>query len=235
MKALLLLLTLALAAAAPAAQAQSNVYKLGDRSVFIPAPEGFAEATSRSPTIKQFFEATEASALDLLAVHVPNDVMARIERGQFENLDFYTKVSVSKDLRASTTTPAFFADLVSHLRASHIKMLKGPALMEERKRQNKALTELLKEETRFDFANPVSLGDIESTATSYGALLLIKVSLQSGAEKKQKTLASAVCAVLVKGRLVWVYAYKGFDTDKDADDLRAFTKRWLGEIVRANQ
>ncbi len=235
MKALLLLLTFALAAAPAPAQGPSNVYKMGDQSVFIPAPHGFAEATSRSPAVKQFFEATEAPALDLLAVHVPNDVMAKIERGQYEDLDFYTKVSVSKSLRAGGTTPAFFADMVSHLRASHIKLLNGPAMMEQRKHQNKALTELLREETRFDFANPVSLGDIESTPNSYGALILMKVSFKSGAETSQKTLASGVCAVLVKGRPVWVYTYKVFNTDKDAEDLRAFTKRWLGEIVRANR
>lgn len=238
MKTLLLLLPLlAFGAASARAQAAADTYALGDRTVVIPPPPGFVEATSRSEVLKKFFEAAEATALDTLAVHVPTANMERFERGDYHDLDFYTKVSVSKSLRAEASTPAYFAALVARLRAENARIfdVNSAHMRDQLKAHNKSLSEFLKEDTRLSLSQPVTLGEIESTPSSYGALLLTKATFHVGDERKVKMLASGASAVLVRGRIVWVYTYKVFNTDKDADDLRAFTKRWLGEIVRANR
>ena len=239
----LLLLLLLHATPAPAQTAGARpgaasdvLFRMGAREVSVPPPAGFIEAASRSQSLKEFFQATEAPALDLLAIHVPSEVMDRIARGEHAEMDFYTKVSVAKNLREREIAPQFFAEIVSELRANSARLLdlNSPGMQAQLKSQNKNLSELLREETRVDLSQPVYLGEVESTPNSYGMLIIMKVNLQSGGAQARKTLVSAACAVRVRERVLWVYAYKTFKSDADVDALRSFTKRWLADIIRAN-
>lgn len=220
----------------PASRASEHLYRMGDRSVSIPPPQGFVEASSRSENVKKVFEATEATALDMLAVHVSAEVMEKIARGEYPELEFYTKVSVPKRLRSVEQSQADFSNIVSYVRANNAKVFdfKSPEMQSQLKHQNKSLSELLKEDTRFDLSQPVNLGEIENTANSYGVLLLTKLKIQSDSKQLEKVLVSGASAVRVKNRLVWIYTFRTFNSDKDADILRDFTKRWLADIVRAN-
>jgi hypothetical protein len=234
--ALLLLLASACAAAAQTPAPPADAYALGDRKVFIPPPAGFVEATSRSEKIKKFFAATESPELDLLAVHLPAADMERMARGEVFDLGFYTKVSVSKRLRAADSPREYFAQLVAHLRANSPKVLdfKRPEMQSQLKHMNKGLSEMLKENAEIDLSQPVNLGEIQNTARSFGLLLLLQVKFAAGGAQTEKMLVAGTSAVWVRDRIVWVYTYRAFNSDKDADDLRAFTRRWLAEIVSAN-
>ena len=221
----------------PAPNASEHLYKMGEKSVSIPPPEGFVEATSRSEEVKKFFEAAEVEAMDMLAVHVPSEIMAKIERHEYPDFEFYTKVSVSKSFRDVAQSQDDFSKIVAYLRENNAKVFdfKSPEMQSQLQKQSKSLSELLKEDTRFDLSQPVSLGEIESTPDSFGLLLLTKVKFQIGGEQKEKMLVSGASAVRVKSRLVWIYTYKVFNTDKDSDILKDFTKRWLADILRANK
>lgn len=220
----------------PASGASEHLYRLGDHDVSIPPPEGFVEAASRSEELKKFFEATEAKELDTLAVHLPAEVMEKVARGEHPFLEFYTKVSVSKQLRSMDQSQADFSGIVSYLRANNAKLfnLKSPEMQSQLKQQNKNLTELLKSDAKFDLSQPVSLGEIESTENSYGVLMLMKLKLNVGDEQLEKMIIGGTSAVRVKNRLVWIYTYRVFNSEKDSDVLRDFTKRWLADILRAN-
>lgn len=238
MKSALLALPLlfALAGAAAAQAPPEGTYRMGDREVSIPPPAGFVEATSRSAFVKRFFDATEAPALDLLAVHLPAEDVAKLARGESPALNLYTKVSVSKNLRAVDSTPEYFSQLVAYLRANSSKVFdfNRPELRAQLKHQNKGLSEVLKEQAQLDLSQPVNLGEIVNTPNSFGILVLMKTKFEAGGKQAEKMLVAGTSAVRVRGRVVWVYTYKGFDSEKDADELRAFTRRWLADIVRAN-
>lgn len=234
---------LLLAACAPrtAAQAQAqappaNLFHLGSVDVSVPPPAGFVEASSRSSVVKELFLATESTQLDLLAVHVPADEMERISRGEYRGLEFYAKVSVSKALRVTNSTREDYAKFIAYLRSNSSKVfdLKSPRMREQLRHQNEGLTEVLKEKTTVDFSQPVNIGEIEDTPDSHGLMMLMKVAFQSGAERKEKMVVAGVSSVLVKNRIVFTYTYRDYKSESDADELRAFTKRWLAEILRAN-
>ena len=231
-----LLLLAALAAAAAAQAPSGDTYRLGDREVSIPPPAGFVEATSRSPFVKKFFEATEAPALDLLAVHLTTADMEKIARGEYSNLGFYTKISVSKNLRVRDVSQEYFSRLVATMRANSEKLLdfNRPEMRAQLKHQNKGLSDLLKENAQMDLSQPVKLGEIEGTPNSFGLLMLIKVTFGTGGEQNETMMVVGSSAVRVRGRVVWVYTYRAFKSDRDADELRAFTQRWLADILRAN-
>jgi hypothetical protein len=238
MKSLLLsLLLLAASTAGAAAQTPAgNSFRLGDREVSIPPPGGFVEAASRSEAVRKFFTATESPALDLLAVHLPSDVMEQVARGEPRNFEFYTKVSVSKAFREKDSSREDLASIVSALRANASKLLdfNRPEMRKQFRHQDKGLTDLLKKDTKLDLSQPINLGEIDSAPDSYGMLLLMKVKFQSGSYQNEVLLVGGVSMVRVRSRLVWIYTYRKFDSEKDADVLRAFTKQWLAEILRAN-
>ena len=220
----------------PAPASSNQLYTLGNRDVSIPPPKGFVEATSRSEDVKRVFEATEAAGLDTLAVHVPADVMEKIIWGERPELEFYTKVSVAKILRNVDSSQADFAKGVSYLRANNARMFDftRPEFQSQFKKQNEGLSELLKRDTKIDLAQPASLGEIENTRNSYGTLLLTKVRIQSGSIDKERILLMGASVVRIRERMVWIYTYRVFNSDKDTDILKAFTKRWLADILRAN-
>jgi hypothetical protein len=236
MKAVLLSLLIAGLAAGAAAQTAApaaDVYRLGDREVVIPAPAGYVEATSRSERIKEFFTKTGSPDSDILAAHNSAEDMERILRGEKFDFDIYTKVSIQKRLRATDVTREDFSQMVAKMRAAAPKALdlKSPGFQADLKRLNEQLDEWL---MRLDLSQPVSLGDFVSTADAYGTLVLLKFKVTNSGGVKERLMVGSVSAVRVRNRLLWVYTYKNFHTEKDADDLRAFTERWLAEIVRAN-
>ena len=232
----LLLVSFALCAAAQTPAPSDRVFKLGDREVSIPPPEGFVEAASRSAELRKFFEAAEAPMLDFLAAHIQAAVMEQFARGELPDLDFYTKVAVSKRLREVTYSREEFSKLVATISSDSPRLLDfdSPEMRALLKQQSKNVSAVIQEHMQASLSKAVSLGEIERTANSYGRLSLTKVTTELGDTRQEKLLLSGGCAVLVRGRVVWVYTYKTFNSERDADELRAFTKRWLAEILRAN-
>jgi hypothetical protein len=234
----LLLVAFAFCAAAqtPAPALSADVFKLGDREVSIPPPEGFVEAASRSAPMKKFFETAEPHQLDFLAAYVPAQVMEQITRGERPVLAFYTRVAISKNLRGVVYSQADFSKLVATLHANSAKALdiNSPEMRAMLKQQSKDVSALRKEHVGVDLSQPVRLGEIERTASSYGTLELVKATFVHGDTRKERMVLSVACVVRVRERLLLVYTYKLFNSEADADTLRDFTKRWVADILRAN-
>ena len=239
MKPVLLSLLLAACAVGAAAQAPApttraaDAYRLGDREVIIPAPAGFVESTSRSERVKEFFTKTEEPDSDFLASHISTEDMERILRGEKFDFGIYTKVSIQKRLRATDIKREDFSQIVANVRANSPRALdlKGPELQAELKRLNKRLDEKL---MQLDLSQPVNLGEFINTADAFGALILVKFKVTGVNGQRERVMVGSVSLVRVRARMLWVYTYKNFHTEKDADDLRDFTERWLADIRRAN-
>lgn len=220
----------------PSGEASSMIVQLGTKSVVIPSPEGFGEAASQLEIAKRFFSATEDPNLDVLAVHMPTETIARIKQGESFDLPFYTKVSISKRNRELDYSSKDFSSLVSHMqsRGGRILDLDSPEMKAKAKAQNKALSELLKQEATLDLSQPVNLGVIENTQNSYGVLILLKVRFQSGSAQKEQLMVSSATFMRLNQRLIFVYTYRIANTKEDTDILRDFTRKWLSQILKAN-
>lgn len=219
------------------AAAPHALFGLGDREVSVPTPEGFVEAASRNGAVRRFFEAAEAPAFDFLGAYLPARVLEQFERGEHvPGLGFYGRGAVAGGLREVAYSQEDFSKLVAALSEDDRKAidLNGPEIRALLKQQNRKLSDLLRGRLRTELSQSVGLGEIERTADSHGRLLLTKAAFERDGTRTEKLLLSGDCAVRVRGRLVWVFTYKVFNSEKDAEDLRAFTKQWLAEIVRAN-
>jgi hypothetical protein len=213
------------------------VYRLGDRDVVIPAPEGFEEASSRVEAVRRSFEATEEPNLEMLAVHVPAEELKRLEGGGTLEMTFYTKVSVARMLKAADYSPSDFRHLISTLEANMAEVYsfddrEMAALMRS---QSRSVSELLERESKVDLSKPVNLGVFARTQNAHATALLVKVKIESGDLKLERLLVCGLALVRVRQRLVFVNTYKALQSAADVDALKKFTLSWLARIQQANE
>jgi hypothetical protein len=229
-------LGLAVSGFAQQAAAVTDTYQIGNKQIVIPSPDGFLEAASQIPLIKQHFTATESSGNDFLAVHIPAEHLQRLKKGEVFDLTFYTKVSVSKSLKALDATEADFAQFVATFKKSF------PALSDPNGKEMKAtlksisenLSNLNKTETTYTLSQPVNVGLIEDNRNAYGALLLTQMKLTTGGNEMVKTLLGGISVVRVRGKIIFIYTYKAFEKEQNIAELQQFSKQWLARIIAAN-
>src|SRR5687767_8467477 len=92
-----LLLALCVFALAATALAQCDSFQIGSKTVNLPPPEGFTEAASRIEGISRRFIAYQMPSRELLGVYVPVDVLPRLAKNREMDLEFFARVSISKN------------------------------------------------------------------------------------------------------------------------------------------
>jgi len=231
-----ILIILALAAAAPFAPAraqQAHVYQLGTKSVAIPPPAGFVEAMSQFEHVANLMKTTEDPGNDVLAAHLPAEMADQVRRGERTQMTFYTKVSVMKILRARDTTEADFASTVAHFEKTGQQVLdiNGPVMKSAVKNLREGLNNAVGTEVPLELRQPQHLGSFQKTKDVYSVMLLMTLKVPEG----EWPVLVGASFVRVRGRLLFVYAYRKFNSEKDAEVLRDFTRQWVTEIVAANR
>ncbi|HEV2802824.1 MAG TPA: hypothetical protein VGW12_20300 [Pyrinomonadaceae bacterium] len=218
-----------------AKESNSN-FQLGNKTVVIPPPGGFEEALSQSEFVKRHFSGTNAADLDLLAVHVPKEVLDKLRVGIKEELPFYTHVTIPKQFREVDFSATDFSAIISYVQSDSGKVfdLSSPEMKSLRDARNKNLTELLEREAKIDFSKPVNLGEIVKTPTIYATLLLIKTKLQVGGLQRDLVFVNGMGIVRVKQRVIFAHTFKIFKSEEDFAMVKEFSKKWLDEIVKAN-
>jgi hypothetical protein len=96
------------------------------------------------------------------------------------------------------------------------------------------LSELLEQETTMNLTQPINLGVIDQTPNSYSAMLMVKVTFQSGNVQKERLLASTATFARINQRLIYIYTYRLVTSKEDIDILKSFAKKWVSQILRAN-
>lgn len=211
--------------------------QLGTQRTKIPAPLGFEEAASQFEKIKSYFTSTEDPGNDVLAVHMPQADCQKLRAGGFGPFNFYTKISIRKGNREREYSAENFAGLVAEFRKSGAKYLdvNSPLMKAAIDRLGKGATEINQEETQIDFSQPVNLGEFDTRPNVYSAMLLLNIKTQSADGEQSVPILGGLSYVRIGQRLVYVYTYRKFESQNDVAMLRDFTKRWIGQILAANQ
>lgn len=213
--------------------ADIDSYALGSQTVRIPTPEGYTEAFARFARIAGRISATEAPGLETLAVHLPNSLIRQIEKGKDPDLDFYTKVSVNKQLRSQETTNEMFASIVAALEKNFESYLdpNGPLMKSVVKNADKGLSERYGRDAGVDVSQIKSLGYFDKQTDVFSAMTVSDVQVFG----KRRTMLSSISIVNANKRLLYIYVYKRLSDDGDVERLRDFTKKWTAAIIAANK
>ena len=247
MKAILLA-SLLLAAAPPAALAQTparaaaprvagRTLRLGAASVEVPTPAGFDEAASQFETVRTYFSATEDPNNEMAAVHLPAAAVAQLGRGEAPDMSFYTKVSVNKGLKEVDFDASKFASVISTFERQGVKLLDpaNPELRAKLRRVEEVASSVTGGAAKMSLSAPELLGEFNRTPNVYGVMLSARVTIRSGEATKEVPMLCAASFVMVRSRLIYVYAYRRFNSDADLTVLKDFARKWADQIVAANR
>ena len=215
------------------AAATTDSYVLGSRTIRIPAPHGFVDVVPRFDQITARFIATESPNNDMLAVHVENSMAPTLQKGESPALDFYTKVSVSKRFKTVDISVADFKAMVVSFEKESPSLLdsNGPVMKAIVQHSNKGLSELSGTKVEIEMDQPTNLGYFDKRSDIYSAMILFKLK----DPQMPLPMLCGISYVRVNSRLLFVYTYRKFTSERDVDALRDFTKKWTAAIIAANK
>jgi hypothetical protein len=212
---------------------QSYEYQLGARRVVIPPPAGFVDAFTRAEDLAKILTATESPSNEVLAAHVSLEDLNRMNRGEQAGVTFYTKVSVLRSAKTQDISEAQYAALVAKLEStvSQVLDINGPTMKSAVRNMRGGLSEVTGQDVQLDLEQPQNLGSFEKTKDVYSTMLLMVLKGPRG----KLPLVGAASFVRVNNRLLFIYTYRKFNSEKDVEVLRDFTREWLRQIMAANR
>lgn len=220
-----------------ARQAKSSSVRLGNKTILIPDPEGFQEATSQFESFKARVEATEAPQNDALLSHLPVSDCELIRKGLNATYNHYTKVSVLKVARELTASRALLAEAVDDFRKNVGTFLdpNGEAMKKFERHVEQGLSRLDSRETKVDFSKPQLLGEFDVRPDVNSFLILMAFTINSGGSERTVPVLATTTFVRVRERIIFVYVYKKYESNADMDTIKRFTTKWTTSIVAANR
>jgi len=223
------------------AQTRSETFQLGSRTVKIPAPDGFADVFSRLDRLTGRVLATEDPGNEALATHLPKSAIAQFETNQDRDLEFYTKVSISKDAKTVDITPEMYGRIQSSLDKDIGTLFGtgGKLRTQIGGITGKRLSELWGNETDVRIDQPLNLGVFDRGENVISSMMFLKYEMNN----KKFSMLATLSFLSINQRLVFVYAYRTSPVKyvysmspgkKDIETLLDFTKKWTAAIVAAN-
>ena len=224
-----------------AAQAQShevNAFsvRVGDKTIAIPAPAGFEEATSKFLQIKARFTATEAPENEVLAAHLSVEDCNRLRSKENALFEHYTKVSVLREARNLSISEPMFASIVADFRknGSTYFDMNSAKMQDMFKQWDRELSKLESKEMKVGLDKPQNLGEFDNRPNVFSVLLRMQLSFESGGEQVTVPMLAGVTYLKVKDKVIFVYTYRRYRSQTDAETLRDFSIKWNNSILAAN-
>ncbi len=202
--------------------------ELGGRLVRIPAPENFTDTMVLYPHIAARLIAAESPTNDVLAVHVTNEILSRINNGEEPDLPFYTKVSVSKQLKAADIEALEFQTLTAEFEKQSPGALQSIVKTGE-KGAGEALSKHWGTDARLKIGETKMLGYFNKQPQAISSMFLMNLEIF---DRKLLVLGS-MSLVHVNKRILFLYVFRTADSDQAV--VADFTKSWTAKTVAANQ
>ncbi len=211
----------------------NDVYRLGSRTVHIPAPEGFFDTFPHFDRVTGYFIAAETPSNNTLAAYVPNDTLPQLKAGIASPLIAYAKISVSREAITLDATPQLFANVVSDLEKRYAAPIAADSTITPPVAENAAkwLAANSSKDSTPELKTAINLGHFQKTDNVFSAMMIMKLEAFSD----PRPYLASVSLLNVNNRLIYVYAYRQITSDKDADVLSELTKTWTAAIVAANR
>lgn len=208
----------------------TDVFKLGARSVRVPPPEGFIDVVGRVVNDHGRFAANEREGLISLCVRT-TDVPA-LDRDPLMPLDIYTKVRIAPEMISMDVDAELYAKVVAEYQKNFDSLLdpNGSVVAKAKKDLSLNVSQITGRISIVDLKSSRNLGYFQKTERVFSSLSLMTIEVNG----QPIPLLVSVSLLRLNDRLVNVAVYKRLPTDSDIDYLRAFTTRWTSAIVAAN-
>ncbi|MEO5857858.1 MAG: hypothetical protein ABIR33_02805 [Pyrinomonadaceae bacterium] len=209
-------------------------FKLGTKTVVIPAPTDFVDAYSRIPAVKAYFDTTSEKDWTTLAVHIPSSLAPRIERGEvIGSLGYYTNVGLPNSMTTEVITPQMFVDFVSQTEKSIGSEFdpKGRTVASAVASMRSIVKQATRQPIDIGIQQPLFLGHFTKQTDIYSIIALMTLRVGD----RTIPMVGSRSWIVVNERLLYVNVYKEMVDDGDVSVVVDFTKKWTASIVAANK
>lgn len=215
----------------------STVAKIGSVPISLPIPRTFIEPSAGVPEVRALGETITPPTNRLLTILVPGRYETQIRSGNIPELDRYFLVQTPRKNEASSWTTADFSKLKIILRGQHqqilnratpqIQRLIDSTLQDKSLAHDPSVTDLR--------VGEISVQEIfDEKSNSISLLALTKYTVRSGDKIQEQPMAMAYTTLLIKGKIVFLYAYSYLRSPADIDWVRTQTKIWLSQVGAEN-
>lgn len=234
----LLFLFIQLLAVGSAVCAPSVAALVGDTPVAIPAPAGFSDPSGASPEMRSIAETLTPPDNRLLAIFVPDADIKRVALGQSPELTRYFMAQTSRKAESATVSAREFDQFRTMFTQQQRDAIKS-ANDDLQKNLDVASKELGRKFQDPEFAIKAGeikpLGMFDAGGSSFGMTALTSYSGVVDGKKNDVILAMATTIALVKGKIVFLYAYSVHKSNADVDWTIAQSRLWFSSISSLNQ
>jgi hypothetical protein len=210
---------------------------IAGETIRIPSPDGFTEVQSVSQDTFSFFEDMCPAQNRLLAVFVTRSDAGKLISGSDADLREYMTVQSVKSLEDLTLTKYQFSELREMLRKEYDSLFQDQegSIDEAIAQAGTAVSKHLDTEVEFNINGIAPLGVDAETASSISMSQLAKYNLSVSGENIEHTVAGSMTAVLVKGKILYLYVFRTYQGQEDVDWTRSESAQWLPAVVSANE
>lgn len=231
----MLVLLCAIHLPANAQTASTHAITVGETGIKIPEPHGFLELMQRNPAMDPYWQSMMVPNNRLLGVFGDAQAAAAVVGGQPPVMLRYMMLQTSRDLEASQTSPAEFAQGQAAMAAEYETMMESlqPLFDQWEGDASKDLSAALLTETEIDIGEQVPLG-IHHQGDYLAMSTLSRLSISNGATVETFVMANTAAIFLVKGKILFAYTYARYEDDDDVEWTRQQADAWVKSITAAN-
>lgn len=236
---ILLLATWALAFWAPVAHAQTDTLTtpIERTLVQLPVPAGFADPSRELPQIRQLGERMTPASNRLLAIFMSQADINSALAGQQPAMARYFMAQTLRQTESSQISEADFAQVKTLLRQQYQSLLTelGPKVQNELDRAAREMGRDLGQDLLVLKAGELKgLEVFDERAASISLLAATKYRVQVGDSVSEVPMAMGITTAVIRGKLVYFYAYSVFQSAADLDWVRSVTRAWLPLAASSN-
>lgn len=198
---------------------------VGGRTVTIPLPQGFVEATALSKSTREWAESWTPPDNRLLAVYVSEDDAGRIKKKSTPFLQRYMLVQVQRKWEKADVARSDFKQLQASLRESQETLYS---------QVRDKVDQLMSEKVNIKIGQTLPLGIFSEgeAHTSMSALTKNQVSTASGAT--EYLVAGGTNVINPADRVLFAYVYTVYEDKADLEWVKDISQTWTQDILAAN-
>lgn len=210
---------------------------IGEESIQVPAPAGFANVTEVSREQFDLFSDMLPETNRLHAVFVSEGDTGLLLKGEEAELDQYFLVQSVKSLDELTLSKSQFSELRTILRNEYASTFQkqSNAIAEGAAKVGEALSSRYGTEVEFNISGVATLGIDEESVSHIMMSFLSKYDVQAEEESTEHVVAGTMIVALINGKVLYLNVYRTYQSDEDIQWTRSQAKNWLPFILAANQ
>lgn len=212
--------------------------QIGATQIAVPAPAGFVEPSRAVPPLRELGETMTPATNRMIAMFVTSDDLAKARAGKPPSMQRYFFVQTFRQTEARDLSAADFAKIKDVLR-NQTQQLVGRAALAVQGQLASAVKSIGDKS-----GNPglsMKVGEVkvqdlfEDSENSITVIAITKYAIQNGGKTQETPVAMSMTTALVRGKIVYFYAYSLLSSPDDIDWVRTQGRQWLPRMNQQNR